>query len=40
MGLVFDWIKENGGVDQMEEWSIAKSNLIFDMIDNSNNFFR
>ncbi|XP_054752001.2 phosphoserine aminotransferase-like [Lytechinus pictus] len=39
MSLVFDWIKENGGVDQMEEWSIAKSNLIFDTIDNSNGFF-
>ena len=39
MGLVFEWVKENGGLDQMEEWSIEKSNLIFDTIDGSNGFF-
>ncbi|WAR25444.1 SERC-like protein [Mya arenaria] len=39
MGLVFNWKKENGGVDGMEENSLVKSGLIYDVIDNSSGFY-
>ncbi|XP_071941565.1 phosphoserine aminotransferase-like [Antedon mediterranea] len=39
MGLVFEWVKKQGGVKVMEERSIKKSNLLYDVIDNSENFY-
>ncbi|XP_015517742.2 probable phosphoserine aminotransferase [Neodiprion lecontei] len=39
VGRVFDWIKENGGVEGMEKLAIAKSKAIYDVIDNSNGFY-
>jgi len=39
MGLVFKWIKRNGGVAGMAKLSAAKSKLIYDTIDQSNGFF-
>ncbi|KAL0481515.1 phosphoserine aminotransferase [Acrasis kona] len=34
--LMFDWIKNQGGVDAMDELCKAKSNKLYDFIDNSN----
>lgn len=39
MGLVFNWIDEEGGVEKMEENSIKKSNLVYDLIDSSQGFY-
>ncbi|EDV90749.1 probable phosphoserine aminotransferase [Drosophila grimshawi] len=39
MGLVFKWVKRNGGVAGMEERSKTKSKLIYDIIDRSNGFY-
>ncbi|XP_060582589.1 phosphoserine aminotransferase-like [Ruditapes philippinarum] len=39
MGLVFRWKKEHGGVKAMEENSRQKSEMIYDIIDNSSGFF-
>ena len=39
MGLVFEWIKQHGGVAAMEENSRKKSERIYKMIDNSCGFF-
>lgn len=39
MGLVFQWIKRNGGVDGMAKQANAKSELIYDIIDKSNGFY-
>ena len=39
MGLVFQWIKQNGGVDGMSKKSEVKSKLIYDIIDQSNGFY-
>lgn len=39
VGIVMDWIRRMGGVDQMEEWSITKSKMIYDVVDNSNDFY-
>ena len=36
--LVFEWLKEQGGVSQMEANAIEKSNLLYDLID-SDNFY-
>jgi phosphoserine aminotransferase len=38
-GLVFKWLKKNGGVAQMEKINIAKANLLYDAIDASNGFY-
>jgi phosphoserine aminotransferase len=38
-GLVFQWLKKNGGVAQMEQVNIAKAKLLYDMIDASNGFY-
>ncbi|ESO89717.1 hypothetical protein LOTGIDRAFT_192615 [Lottia gigantea] len=40
MGLVFQWIKEHGGVAQMEKNSRQKSTILYDIIDNSNGFYQ
>lgn len=39
-GLVFEWIKEQGGLPEMEDISDLKANAIYDVIDNSNGFFQ
>ncbi len=39
-GLVFRWLKKNGGVAAMERANIAKANLLYAAIDASNGFYR
>ena len=39
MGLVFDWIKRQGGVQKMEENSKAKSEAMYKLLDTSSGFF-
>ncbi|XP_063311089.1 phosphoserine aminotransferase [Pelobates fuscus] len=39
MGLVLEWIKNNGGAASMEKLSIIKSEMIYDAIDQSNGLF-
>jgi len=39
MGLVFKWIKRNGGVEGMQKMATEKSNIIYDIISSSNNFY-
>jgi phosphoserine aminotransferase len=39
-GLVFQWLKRNGGVARMEQTNIAKAGLLYDAIDASNGFYR
>jgi len=39
MGLVFKWIKRNGGVEGMQKKAIEKSSIIYDIISSSNNFY-
>jgi phosphoserine aminotransferase len=38
-GLVFQWLKKNGGVAQMERTNIAKAKLLYDAIDASSGFY-
>lgn len=38
-GLVFKWLKENGGVAEMDKVNQAKADLLYGVIDNSN-FYR
>jgi len=38
-GLVFQWLKKNGGIGAMEQANIAKANLLYDAIDASNGFY-
>jgi phosphoserine aminotransferase len=38
-GLVFQWLKKNGGVAAMEKTNIAKANLLYAAIDSSNGFY-
>ena len=38
-GLVLEWIKENGGVERMNELAKIKSSMIYDVIDKSNGFY-
>lgn len=39
VGCVFDWIEENGGVQEMDNRSLTKSKLVYDMIESSNGFY-
>lgn len=39
-GLVFQWLKRNGGVAKMEQTNIAKARLLYDAIDSSSGFYR
>nr|XP_002736556.1 PREDICTED: phosphoserine aminotransferase-like [Saccoglossus kowalevskii] len=39
MGLVFEWLKEQGGSDVMDERSAIKAKSIYDVIDESNGFY-
>jgi phosphoserine aminotransferase len=38
-GLVFQWLKKNGGVAKMEQVNIAKAKLLYDAIDGSGGFY-
>ena len=38
-GLVFQWLKKNGGIGAMERNNIAKVDLLYAAIDNSNGFY-
>ncbi|HEX5364492.1 MAG TPA: 3-phosphoserine/phosphohydroxythreonine transaminase [Gallionella sp.] len=38
-GLVFQWLKKNGGIAAMEKNNIAKANLLYAAIDASNGFY-
>ena len=38
-GLVFQWLKKQGGVAAMERVNIAKAKLLYDAIDASNGFY-
>ncbi|XP_021919839.1 probable phosphoserine aminotransferase isoform X2 [Zootermopsis nevadensis] len=39
MGLVFKWIKRNGGAEGMKRMAKEKSGIIYDLISSSNNFY-
>ncbi|KAL1765098.1 phosphoserine aminotransferase [Sigmodon hispidus] len=39
MGMVLDWIKNNGGAAAMEKLSFIKSQIIYEIIDNSQGFY-
>lgn len=39
MGLVLEWIKNNGGVAAMDKLSLIKSQMIYDIIEKSNGFY-
>jgi len=39
VGLVFDWILANGGVEEMERRAIEKSDTLYNAIDQSNGFY-
>lgn len=39
VGLVLEWIKNNGGAAAMEKLSSIKSQMIYDIIDNSQGFY-
>jgi phosphoserine aminotransferase len=38
-GLVFQWLKSNGGIAAMEQANVAKANLLYGAIDASNGFY-
>lgn len=38
-GLVFDWLKQQGGVAAMEQANITKAALLYEAIDGSNGFY-
>lgn len=40
MKLVTDWIKEQGGLEEMRRRSVEKASLLYDAIDASNGFYR
>ncbi|XP_072758974.1 LOW QUALITY PROTEIN: phosphoserine aminotransferase [Anoplolepis gracilipes] len=39
VGLVFEWIKRNGGVEGMQNLAKKKSSKVYDIIDNSGDFY-
>ena len=38
--LTTEWMIERGGVEAMEHFAIRRSGLLYDIIDNSNGFYR
>lgn len=40
LGLVMDWINEQGGVKEMEKRALEKASLLYDVMDGSNGFFK
>lgn len=39
VGLVFEWIKQNGGVEGMQNFANKKSSKIYDVINGSGGFY-
>jgi phosphoserine aminotransferase len=39
VGIVMKWIIAQGGVDEMEKRSIAKSSMLYNLVDNSDGFY-
>ena len=39
MGLVFEWIKSQGGLEKIESLNRLKSQSLYDTVDNSNGFY-
>ena len=39
VGVVMDWILSNGGINAMEALSIRKSQMVYDLIQESDGFF-
>ncbi|KAJ6239767.1 phosphoserine aminotransferase [Anaeramoeba flamelloides] len=39
-GLIFDWLKEQGGLEEIAKINLKKCKLIYDAIDNSNGFYK
>jgi len=39
VGLVFEWIRRNGGVEGMQKFAKKKSSTIYDVIDKSGGFY-
>lgn len=39
-GLMFKWIKEQGGIDEMERRNEEKSKILYEYIDSSNGFYK
>jgi phosphoserine aminotransferase len=39
-GLVFDWMKEKGGLEGIEKNNKAKAARLYDAIDNSDGFYQ
>ena len=37
-GLVFEWLKERGGLEAMQEYNVKKAKIIYDFLDNSKLF--
>lgn len=40
LGLVTHWIRDRGGLSKMQEINAEKANLLYDVIDNSDGFYR
>jgi phosphoserine aminotransferase len=38
-GLVFEWMKSLGGMENIEKVNTSKANKIYSVIDNSNRFY-
>ena len=39
VGFLMDWLEREGGVEENERRSVAKSSILYDVIDNSNGFY-
>ena len=39
LGLTLEWIKSQGGVEEMEKINKAKSRMIYEVVDSSNGFY-
>ena len=39
LGLMLDWVKENGGVEGMQKLALERSKMLYDFIDSSNGYY-
>lgn len=39
IGIMFDWIEEQGGIHEMERRSIVKSQMVYNVVDSSEGFY-
>ena len=39
MGLVFEWMKEQGGIEVIEQRNKEKSSMVYELIDDSQEFY-